>query len=101
MTDRFIIDDAGTLIDIETRDTYDYVSEVLPLLNELENEKTRYETLAKHRRTEIIRRVATLQNIVAQYTSGEILFKNDVNPNTAVKQVLEKLLNTQIGEGLE
>ena len=38
MTDRFIIDDAGTLIDIETRNTYDYVSEICPILNELVTE---------------------------------------------------------------
>lgn len=38
MTDRFIIDDAGTLIDIETRNTYDYVSEICPILNELDSE---------------------------------------------------------------
>ena len=36
--ERFIVDDAGTLIDIETRNTYDYVSELLPLLNDLTNE---------------------------------------------------------------
>ena len=36
MTDkRFIVDDAGTLIDTQTRDTYDYVSEVCELLNRL------------------------------------------------------------------
>lgn len=35
MTERYIIDDAGTLIDIETRNTYDYVNEVCELLNEL------------------------------------------------------------------
>lgn len=33
MTERYIIDDAGTLIDIETRNTYDYVNEVCELLN--------------------------------------------------------------------
>lgn len=35
MTKRFIVDDAGTLIDTQTRDTYDYVSEVCELLNRL------------------------------------------------------------------
>ena len=41
MTERYIIDDAGTLIDIETRNTYDYVDEICPILNELvtENQK--------------------------------------------------------------
>jgi len=32
-----MIDDAGTLVDMVTRNTYDYVSEVLPLLNEQNN----------------------------------------------------------------
>ena len=32
---RFMVDDAGTLIDMQTRNTYDYVSEVCPLLNAL------------------------------------------------------------------
>ena len=36
--ERFMVDDTGTLIDIETRNNYDYVSEVLPLLNDLTNE---------------------------------------------------------------
>ena len=34
MTGRFMVDDAGSLIDMETRDTYDYVGEVCPVLNE-------------------------------------------------------------------
>ena len=38
MTDRFIIDDAGTLIDIQTRNTYDYVTDVCPVLNQLVKE---------------------------------------------------------------
>lgn len=32
---RFMVDDAGTLIDMVTRNTYDYVSDVCELLNEL------------------------------------------------------------------
>ena len=38
MTERFIIDDCGTLIDIQTRNTYDYVTDVCPLLNQLVKE---------------------------------------------------------------
>lgn len=38
MTERFIIDDCGTLIDMQTRDTFDYVSDVCGLLNELTEE---------------------------------------------------------------
>lgn len=33
MSERYMIDDAGTLIDKETRDVYDYVEEVCPVLN--------------------------------------------------------------------
>lgn len=35
---RFMIDDAGTLIDIQTREMYDIVEEVCPVLNALYNE---------------------------------------------------------------
>lgn len=35
---RFMIDDCGTLIDMHTRDTFDYVSDVCDLLNELSEE---------------------------------------------------------------
>ena len=34
MSERYMIDDAGTLIDKETRDVYDYVSDVCPVLND-------------------------------------------------------------------
>ena len=33
MTERFIVDDCGTLMDRDTRTTYDYVEEVAPILN--------------------------------------------------------------------
>ena len=35
---RFIVDDAGTLIDMETRNTYDYVGDVVDLLNGYDKE---------------------------------------------------------------
>lgn len=35
---RFMIDDCGTLIDMESRNTFDYVSDVCGLLNELAEE---------------------------------------------------------------
>ena len=38
MSERFMVDDAGTLIDMETRDTFDYVSDVVELLNMLHEE---------------------------------------------------------------
>lgn len=39
---RFIVDTCGTLIDMETRDSFDYVSEVVDLLNKLVNEINTY-----------------------------------------------------------
>jgi hypothetical protein len=39
MTERFMVDDCGTLIDMHTRDTFDYVSDVCDLLNELSEVK--------------------------------------------------------------
>ena len=36
MTKRFMVDDCGTLIDMYTRDTFDYVSDVCDLLNDFD-----------------------------------------------------------------
>lgn len=46
---RFMVDDAGTLIDIETRDTFDYVSDVVTLLNDLHEEKEYWKQRANER----------------------------------------------------
>jgi hypothetical protein len=58
MTERYIIDDCGTLIDIETRNTYDYVSEICPVLN-------RYDAILKENEDIIDKqsdRIITLAN---------------------------------------
>lgn len=61
MTERYIIDDAGTLIDLETRNTYDYVSDVCPVLNELVTENKQIKDTIKEayqiERTELGRNV--------------------------------------------
>ena len=44
MNNRFIFDDAGTLIDMETRNTYDYVDEVIDILNQQNNTIKTYKT---------------------------------------------------------
>ena len=38
-----MVDDAGTLIDKTTRNTYDYVSEVCPVMNKLWEQTQRFE----------------------------------------------------------
>ena len=54
--ERFIVDTAGTLIDMETRNTYDYVSEVVGLLNGYDKEN---EQLKKQREELFIRERVT------------------------------------------
>ena len=45
MTEKWIVDDVGTLINMETRENYDYMEEVVDVLNKLseENEKLKEE----------------------------------------------------------
>ena len=68
MTDRFIIDDAGTLIDTYNRNTYDYVTEIAPLLNQQYEENIKIKQLIteayNHERTAIGRSV--LKQLIEQ-----------------------------------
>ena len=61
MTERFIVDDAGTLIDMHTRDTFDYVSDVCLVLNKLvdENEQLKEE-------------IKDLNDVLARYEEKEL-----------------------------
>lgn len=38
MAEKWMVDDAGTLINMETRDTYDYMEDIVDTLNKLSNE---------------------------------------------------------------
>lgn len=42
MIERFMIDDAGTLIDMHTGKHYDYLEELVDLLNQQETDKLEY-----------------------------------------------------------
>lgn len=42
MIERFIVDDAGTLIDTHTGKHYDYFEEVVDLINKQETDKLNY-----------------------------------------------------------
>jgi hypothetical protein len=37
MIEKWMVDDAGTLINIETRNTYDFMEDIVDILNKLEN----------------------------------------------------------------
>ena len=72
MTERYIIDDAGTLIDIETRNTYDYVSEICPILNKLnsENKSLKQQLESEHQMLDnaiLLERTRMGQNALTQY----------------------------------
>ena len=58
---RFMVDDAGTLIDMHTRDTFDYVSDVCLVLNKLvdENEQLKEE-------------IKDLNDVLARYEEKEL-----------------------------
>ena len=92
MTERYIVDDAGTLIDIETRNTYDYVSEVCPLLNQLNNKIKENEDIIDKQSDRII--TLANENTKIQNTITEAY----QNERTSLgKSVLKQLLNN-IGE---
>ena len=59
MSERFIMDDAGTLIDMESRTTYDYVSEVCDLLNKQEETINELKTRNK-RQYELLKELTDL-----------------------------------------
>ena len=42
MSERFMVDDAGTLIDMTTRKTYDYVGDVVDDLNDLDKSRNHH-----------------------------------------------------------
>ena len=82
---RFIIDDAGTLIDIETRNTYDYVSEICPILN-------RYDAILKTKNETIKIHVDGYNNVIDTIKEALARERTDIG-----KMVLKQLLNN-IGE---
>ena len=52
---RYIVDDAGTLIDTVTKECYDIVEEVVDVLNEKENSIRHYEEVIDELTSKIIR----------------------------------------------
>lgn len=76
---RFMVDDAGTLIDMETRNTYDYVSDVCDLLNDLNNENK-----------ELKRNLTSYQNMVEQYINLHIDKIRRIYVNPTREEVAER-----------
>lgn len=81
----------GRVYDLTTEDGW------ISLIECLENQEEKIKRLTilnNHKRDEISSRVLALQEVADKYLNKEIMFKNDVDPNDAVQQVLHELLNT-------
>ena len=68
---------------------------LIELLENQEEQIERLRILNNCKREEITERVLALQEIDKKYKE-EVFFKNDVNPNAAVRQVLDEIMNTTI-----
>lgn len=80
---RYMVDECGTLIDKETRKTYDYVSEVCPLLNTQNN------------------KISNLNNLLSDYLPVWVIENvikrrlkeaNDENVKKELSMLLEELI---------
>ena len=81
---------------------YQQRQELVDLLNELNEEnrklrqeRERWKTLYELKDKEVTARVDALNKVCEYYTS-EVLFKSDTDPNKAVKEVINEILNTEV-----
>lgn len=90
MAERFIVDDAGTLIDMQTRNTYDYVSDVCPLLNQLNNKIKENEDIIDKQSDRII--TLANENTKIQNTIKEA-YQNERTSlgKSVLKQLIEQM----------
>ena len=71
-------------------------SEMLAKENErLKQKIQRWKTLYEIKDKEVTARVDALNKVCEYYTS-EVLFKSDVDPNKAVREVINEILNTEV-----
>ena len=73
------------------------VTELEDLLNGQEQKIQRWKNLYELKDSEVTARVDALNKVCEYYTS-EVLFKSDVDPNKAVKEVINEILNAPIYE---
>ena len=62
---------------------------------QLKQEIQRWKNLYELKDAEVTARVDALNKVCEYYTS-EVLFKSDVDPNKAVKEVINRILNTEV-----
>ena len=73
----------------------DVCTKIVNLLNEQEQKFQRWKNLYEIKDAEVTARVDALNKVCEYYTS-EVLFKSDTDPNRAVKEVLNEILNTEV-----
>ena len=81
--------------DNNTEYEYPSPSDLLDLLNEQEQKIQRWKKLYEIKDAEVTARVDTL-NKVCEYYLTEAQFKADTDPNKAVKEVINEILNTEV-----
>ena len=94
---RFIIDDCGTLIDIKTRNMFDYVEEVCPLLNDFynENEKLKMSVFQKNDEEHYQKWIKEIKSYVK---NDDFNYTDDFIIKLALSYTLQSLRN---GESLK
>ena len=104
MSDKFVVgtNTVGEIIvtDVETGNVYsrDNISNffgLIRLLNEQEQKIQRWKTLYEIKDKEVTARVDAL-NEVCEYYLTEAQFKADTDPNEAVHEVINRILNTEV-----
>ena len=73
----------------------DFVEELAKENEQLKQKIQRWKTLYEIKDKEVTARVDALNKVCEYYTS-EVLFKSDVDPNKAVKEVINRILNTEV-----
>ena len=92
MTERFMTDDCGTLIDMHTRDTFDYVSDVCNLLNELSEKNERLkEYNNKLMKQPLLFDVQTIPNTMEIIEANTQLSEE----NEHIKQTIKDMMETE------
>ena len=88
MSNHFMIDNAGTLIDKSNGWCYDYPSEILPVLNRVIDENEHYKAMF----FEIVETALTDKNCRKEYCKGILNIFDECNDlNEARKQIMEFL----------
>ena len=98
MTERFMVDDCGTLIDMTNRNTYDYVSDVCDLLNEQQETIHRLkqnidELLSVNVEEELLKENEQLKNICKNLINEVNNRGITVTMTDDCKELLEWLIN--------